>query len=78
MMLDDNIYLCGRTIRNNSRGFDGQLAELLIFDASLTAAQIEGLYMIEQVSTPPRGDPTSTGSASVFLPVCHCVVCLPL
>ena len=53
LTVDDNIYLCGRTARNNSRGFDGQLSELLIFDTSLTAEQIEGLYLIETVSFDP-------------------------
>lgn len=60
-MLDDNIYLCGRTLRNNSRGFDGQLAELLIFDTSLTADQINGLYLLEPVCfKDPSPPPPST------------------
>ena len=46
MNLTDNIYLCGRTRNNQSRGFDGLLAELLLFDTPLTKLQIEALYWI--------------------------------
>lgn len=44
MELDGDIYLCGRTQRDSSRGFEGKLAELSLFDASLTAPQVEALY----------------------------------
>ena len=46
MNLTGNIFLCGRARDNDSRGFDGQLTELLLFDASLTGEQIEALYWI--------------------------------
>ena len=46
MNLTGNVFLCGRAIENNSRGFDGQLTELLLFDNSLTGEQIEALYWI--------------------------------
>ena len=49
MELTDNILLCGRSIQNASRGYDGQLAELLLFDDTLSAAQIEALYWLDAV-----------------------------
>ena len=67
--MDDNIYLCGRTVRNNSRGFDGQLSELLIFDSSLTAEQIEGLYLIETVGFNPTYGTCSLGWRGVCDPI---------
>lgn len=44
--LTGNIFLCGRDKGNDSRGFDGQLTELLLFDSSLTGEQVEALYWI--------------------------------
>ena len=44
MNLTGNIILCGRLEGDAARGYDGQLAELTIFDSALTAPQIEALY----------------------------------
>ncbi len=46
MDLTGNIFLCGRAKDNSSRGFDGQLTELLLFDDALSSQQIEALYWI--------------------------------
>lgn len=44
MDLDGEIFLCGRSSGDVTRGYEGLLAELSIFDSTLTASQIEALF----------------------------------
>ena len=53
MNLTGNIILCGRSEGDAARGYDGQLAELTIFDSALTATQIEALYYTVSTPRPP-------------------------
>ena len=58
MDLSGNIVLCGRTEGDAARGYDGQLAELTIFDSALTATQIQALYYTVSTPEPPPPSPT--------------------
>lgn len=42
--LDGPLYLCSRSDREPTRFFDGSVAQLSIFDASLTPDQVKSLY----------------------------------
>ena len=44
MNIDGMIVLCGRSDRDVQRGYSGQLAELAIWDESLSPAQVAHIY----------------------------------
>lgn len=44
MNIDGKIVLCGRSDRDMTRGYSGQLAELAIWDGSLSSAQVAAIY----------------------------------
>ena len=44
MNIDGSIVLCGRSDGDNARGYSGQLAELAIWDESLSEAAVAKIY----------------------------------
>lgn len=44
MSIDGNIVLCGRSDRDMARGYTGMLAELAIWDSSLSEAQVARIF----------------------------------
>lgn len=44
MHINGNIVLCGRSDESAMRGYSGSLAELAIWDGTLTPAQVAAIY----------------------------------
>jgi hypothetical protein len=44
MNLNGSIFLCGRTLSDQARGYDGRLASLGLYNTYLTGDQIANLY----------------------------------
>ncbi|KAK9823790.1 hypothetical protein WJX72_005525 [[Myrmecia] bisecta] len=69
--LDDNIILCGRSRGDDTRGYNGRLAQLALWDAALTPDQIAAIYSYgigssanSAASSAPATAPASSTSAS--------------
>lgn len=49
MNLTSEIALCGKNATDQSRGYDGQLSQLIFFNSSVSATQVDALYRIFKV-----------------------------